>query len=119
MGIPGRLSAVAIVFAAGLVGNTIGPPPSLADTDRATESLRQVAGELTQTQRNFYAHLNQTIARHDHGYRLENRDRLENRTQVQSADLDLTVGPAGLMSAASQKFATFRMLAARNQIYQP
>jgi hypothetical protein len=113
MGIPGRPLAVATLLAAGLFGNTIGPSPSLADTDRATESLRQVTGELTETQRNFYTHLNQTIARHDRGYRLENR------TQVQSADLDLTVGPADLMSAAAQKFTTFRMLAARNQTYQP
>jgi hypothetical protein len=85
----------------------------LADTDRAAENLRQVSGELSETQRSFYTHLNQTIARHDHGYRLENR------AQVQSADVDLTAGPADLMWAASQKFTTFRMLAARNGTYQP
>jgi hypothetical protein len=113
MGIPGRSIAVTTVLAAGLLGNTIGPPPSLADTDRAADSLRQVTGELTQAQRNFYTHLNQTIARHDHGYRLENR------TQVQSADVDLTIGPADLMSSASQKFTTFRMLATRSETYQP
>src|SRR5580658_6239080 len=110
---PGRPIAVAIVLAAGLMGNTIGPPPSLADTDRAIESLCQVSAELKATQRNFYTDLNQTIARHDRGYRLKSR------TQVQSADADLTAGPADMMSAASQKFTTFRMLAARNETYQP
>jgi hypothetical protein len=100
---PGRSIAVALVLAAGLMGNTIGPPPSLAETDRATESLRQVSRELTEAQRNFYTHLNQTIARHDRGYRLEDR------RQIQSADADLTSGPADLMWAAAQKFTSFRM----------
>jgi hypothetical protein len=113
MGIPGRPIAATFALAAGLMGNTIGPPPSLDDTERAIEGLRHISGELTQTQRTFYTHLNQTIARHDHGYRLEDR------RQVQSADVDLTIGPADLMWAAVQKFTAFRMLAARTEKYQP
>src|ERR1700691_3437143 len=113
MGILVRLIAVVLVLAVGLMANTIGPPPSLADTDRAIENLHQVSAELTESLKTFYAHLNQTIARHDRGYRLENR------SQVQGADVDLTIGPAGLMCAAAQKFTSFRMLAARNEKYQP
>jgi hypothetical protein len=113
MGILVRLIAVASVLAVGLMGNTIGPPPSLADTDRAIEDLHQVSAELTESLKAFYTHLNQTIARHDRGYRLEDR------SQVQGADVDLTIGPAGLMCAAAQKFTSFRMLAARGEKYQP
>jgi hypothetical protein len=113
MGILVRLIAVASVLAVGLMGNTIGPPPSLADTDRAIENLRQVSAELTESLKTLYTHLNQTIARHDRGYRMEDR------SQVQGADVDLTIGPAGLMCAAAQKFTSFRMLAARSEKYQP
>jgi len=113
MGIWVRSIAVTLVLASGLMGHTIGPPPSLGDTDRAIENLRQVSGELTESLKTFYTHLNQTIARHDRGYRLENR------AQFQSADVDLAVGPADLMWAATQKFTAFRMLAARNEKYQP
>jgi hypothetical protein len=113
MGIPVRSIAVALVLATGLSGQTTTHPPSLADTDRAIEGLRQVTSELTESLRRFYVDLGQTIARHDRGYRLANRG------QVRGADADLSSGPADLMWATTQRFTSFRMLAARNEKYAP
>jgi hypothetical protein len=107
-------SAVAIVaLAAGLMGQTLARPNSLSDADHAIEGLRQVSRELTESLKSFYAHLDETMARHDRGYRSGNG------LPVQSADADLNSGPADLMWAAARKFATFRMLASHNERYEP
>ncbi len=74
---PGRSVAVTLVLATGLSGGQAVRPPSPAETDRATESLRQISRELTETLRHFDAHLGQTIERYDRGYRLETRGQVQ------------------------------------------
>lgn len=113
MGIRLLTFAATLLVAAGLRGEPAKHPPTAADAERATESLRQITRELTDAVRRFNAHLGQEIARHDRGYRLEDR------TQVSGADADLVRGPADLMSAATQKFTVFRMLAVRDDTYDP
>jgi hypothetical protein len=114
------LSSIALIpiLAAALMGQAPSSYPGssypgLSETDHAIAELRQVSRELNASLKSFYTHLDETIARHDRGYRLENR------RQAQGADVDLTIGPADLMSAAVQKFASFRMLAARSEEFQP
>ncbi len=107
------ISVVAtLALAAGLMGQTPVRPNS-SDPDDAIEGLRQVSRELTESLKSFYAHLDETIARQDRGYRSGN-GRL-----VQSADVDLNSGRADLMWVAARRFATFRMLASRNEHYEP
>lgn len=105
--------SLTLILAVGLMGQTRTTPPSLSDTDPAIEGLLQVSRELNESVKRFYSDLDQTIARQDRGYRLQNRP------QVQGADVDLTSGAADLMFAAIRKFAVFRMLAARNETYEP
>ena len=107
------ISVVAtLALAVGLMGQTPVRPNS-SDPDQAIEGLRQVTRELNESLKSFYAHLEETMARWDRGYRAGN-GRL-----VQSADVDLNSGPAYLMWVAARRFATFRMLASRNEHYQP
>lgn len=61
----------------------------------------------------FCTHPDETIVRHDRGYRSED-GRL-----VQAADVDLHSGPADVMWMATRKFASFRMLAVRNAAPDP
>jgi len=95
------------------MGQTPVRSDGLSDDDHAIEGLRQVSRELTESLKSFYTHLDETMARHDRGYRSGN-GRL-----VQSADVDLNSGPADLMWTAARRFATFRMLASRNEHYEP
>jgi hypothetical protein len=99
---------VALLFAVGLMGQTPAPPTALSFTDHAIDGLREISRELNGAVKSFNTHLDEAIARHDRGYR-----------PVQAADIDLSSGPADLMWAATRKFAAFRMLAARNETYEP
>jgi len=92
---PASSVVATLALAVGLMGQTPVRADSLSDTDPAIEGLRQVSRELTGSLRSFYAHLDETMARHDRGYRSGN-GRL-----VQSADVDLNSGPADLMWAAA------------------
>jgi hypothetical protein len=92
-------------LAGGLMGQTSPTTPSAADS--AIDGLRQIARELNDSIKSFYVHLDQTIARHDHGYRTENGH------PVQDADVDLIGGSPDVTWVAIQKFVSFRMLAAR------
>jgi hypothetical protein len=105
MGIHGAV-AVTVLVSAGLA-------QAAPDAEHATANLRQIRRQLNDSVRSFYAHLGQEIDRHDRGYRGTGR------TQVPGADIDLSIGPADLMSSATQKFTAFRMLAARDESYAP
>ena len=105
-----RSIGVTLVLGVGLMGETPTPSP---DTDHAIDGLRQVSRDLNDSVKSFYSHLDQTINRNDRGYRLQNR------RQIQGADVDLTSGAADLMWEAVRKFTAFRMLAARNEEYDP
>ena len=111
----GPLSSVTLILTltGGLMGQTLAPYPGLADADQAAEGLRQVSHELAVSLKSFYRHLDDTLSRHDRGYRSDSR------AQIQGADVDLTIGPADLTLAAIRKLATFRMLVARNERFQP
>jgi hypothetical protein len=91
------------------MGQTSAPAITLSDTDRAIEGFRQVARDLNDSVKAFYKHLEQAIARHDHGYKTENG------RPVQGADVDLIGGPPDVTWAAIQKFVSFRMLASRKE----
>jgi hypothetical protein len=102
-----------LILVVGLTGQTPRPPTALSLTDHAIGSLRQVSLELNDAVKSFYTHLDKTIARHDRGYRSKSG------LLVQAADVDLNSGPAYVVWAATRKFASFRMLAARNEEYDP
>lgn len=103
-----RVSVCALVFAAGgLFAGTPQHPLSPAEMQRATDSLRQISAEINDAQRQLKAHLSELIARHDRGYRIDDR------TQVAGADADLGAGPADLMWSATQRFVEFRVMASR------
>ena len=101
------------ILAVGLMGQTPSPPTALSYTDHAIESLREVSNELNEAVKTYYTRLDRTIARNDRGYRSASGQ------LVQAADVDLNSGPADVMWTAVRKFAVFRMLAARNEAYQP
>jgi hypothetical protein len=93
--------------AALLMGQTTAPPSVSSQADKVIEGFRQITKELNDSVKSFYAHLDQEIARHDRGYRLQNRQ------QIQGADVDLIGGPPDITWAAIRKFTSFRMLAVR------
>src|ERR1700733_12326572 len=95
--------------AAFLMGQTTAPPTASSQADKVIEGFRQITKELNDSVKSFYTHLDQEIARHDRGYRLQNRQ------QVQSADADLIGGPPDITWAAIRKFTSFRMMAARKE----
>ena len=101
------------------MGQVSAPASALSlasQTDKTIEDLRQVARDLNESVKSFYAHLDQAMARHDRGYRAEN-----GRT-VQSADADLIGGPSDVTWATIRKFFTFRLLAtaeAGSRIHDP
>lgn len=88
-------------------------PPGLAEIQQATVSLRQISKELDASLRRLNTDLGDLIARHDCGYRRDNR------RQVFGADAGLSAGPADLMWSATQKFVEFRVMASRNEKYAP
>ncbi len=112
MGFHGTL-AVGFLLSAGLAQAAPDAAPGVTDAERATAELRGITRQLNDAVRRFYAHLGQEIDRHDRGYRRTGR------TQVPGADTDLSIGPADLMSTATQKFTAFRMLAAPDNRYAP
>jgi len=93
--------------AALLMGQTTAPPTASSQADKVIEGFRQITKELNESVKTFYTHLDQEIARHDRGYRLQNRQ------QIQGADADLIGGPPDITWAAIRKFTSFRMLAVR------
>jgi hypothetical protein len=104
-----NLIALTPILAAGLMGQSSASSAVLSDTDRATEGFRQVSRELNDSVKLFYTHLDQTIARHDRGYKVEGG------RSVQGADVDLIGGPPDVTWTAIQKFVSFRMLAAHRK----
>jgi hypothetical protein len=105
--------ALTLILTAGLTGQTADPSTALSDTDKVIEGFRRVSRELNDSVRSFYTHLDQTIARYDRGYRLENG------RSVQGADVDLIGGPPDVRWSAIRRFVSFRLLAARNEEYAP
>jgi hypothetical protein len=101
--------ALTLILAASLMGQSSAPSTAQSDADKAIEGFRQVSRDLNDSVKAFYKHLDQAIARHDHGYKTENG------RPVQGADVDLIGGPPDVTWAAIQKFVSFRMLAARRE----
>jgi hypothetical protein len=99
--------ALTLIPAALLMGQTSAPPSVSSQADKVIEGFRQITKELNDSVRSFNTHLDQEIARHDRGYRLQNRQ------QIQGADADLIGGPPDITWAAIRKFTSFRMLTAR------
>ena len=107
-----RSAAVHSIFltlipAAWLMGQTNAPPTASSQAGKAIEGFRQITKELNDSVKIFYTHLDQEIARHDRGYRLQSRQ------QVPGADADLIGGPPDITWAAIRKFTSSRMLAVR------
>lgn len=93
--------------AALLIGQTPAIPTASSQAGKAIEGFRQITKELNDSVKSFYTHLDREIALHDRGYRLQNRQ------QIQGADVDLIGGPPDITWAAIRKFTSFRMLALR------
>jgi hypothetical protein len=100
---------LALILAVRLMGQSSASSTALSDTDKAIEDFHQLSRDLNDSVKAFYKHLDQAIARHDHGYKTENG------RPVQGADVDLIGGPPDVTWAAIQKFVSFRMLAARRE----
>jgi hypothetical protein len=98
-----------LILAASLMGQSSASSTALSDTDKAIEDFHQLSRDLNDSVKAFYKHLDQAIARHDHGYKTENG------RPVQGADVDLIGGPPDVTWAAIQKFVSFRMLAAHRK----
>jgi hypothetical protein len=81
--------------------------------DKMIAALRQITGELTDSVKQFEAHLDREIALHDRGYRSADGRR------IPGADADILSGPADLALPAVQKLLTARMISARRTGYEP
>ncbi len=97
---------LAISLTGGLMGQSPAPSGAASGTEKAISEFRQLTRELNETVRSFSGHVDQAIARHDRGYRLED-GRL-----VPAADADLIGGPSDVTWAAIRKFVSFRLMAA-------
>jgi hypothetical protein len=75
--------------------------------------LRQITGELTDSVKQFEAHLDREITLHDRGYRSTDGRR------IPGADADILSGPADLALPTVQKLITARMISARRTGYEP
>src|SRR5579864_6296861 len=93
--------ALSLVVGGGLLAQTAGTSKDLSDADDAIAVFRQLAKDLPQAVKRFYAHLDETIAMH-----------------VRSADENIGAGAEDPRQAI-RKCAAFRMLAARNEQYAP
>src|SRR5580704_2798104 len=102
-----RSVLLTLLPAALLMGQTPAIPTPSSQAGKAIEGFRQITKELNDSVKSFYTHLDQEIAQHDRGYRLQNRQ------QIQGADADLIGGPPDITWAAIRKFTSFRMLALR------
>ena len=92
------------------------PPPasiSVPDAESATADLQKVAMDLNEAVKRFHSHIDEVIEKCDRGYRSDDG------RQTQGADVDLIDGPADVIEDADRKFVAFRMLASRNEQYQP
>jgi len=107
-----RMSLV-LLLASGAAAQTSGKAADTTEAYRTIEGLRQTARELAEAVKSFHSDVDETIAGFDRGYRASD-DRL-----VQGADSGLTGGPADIVQETIRKFAAFRMLAARNEKYEP
>ena len=102
---------VAVLFAIfGTASNAQIPSPTHpGDPQEATiDGLREITRQLYDSVRKFYVELDRTMALRDRGYKAR-----DGKLRL-SADADLNTGQADIMWAAARKFATFRMLAARD-----
>jgi hypothetical protein len=109
-----RIPAVVLVLSASLVGRAREgtQPPSLADASKVIDDLRLVPGELAEANSRIRAHVDEAMARFDHGARV-------NGKSWQGADAGLNRGQAEVMQAAIYKLFLARMIAARDEDYQP
>jgi len=107
-----RLSLVLLLTAGG-AAQTSRQAADLADADRVIEGLRQTTRDLNEAVKHFHSDLDVAVARYDRGYRAAGV-RL-----VPGADSDLAGGTADVILEATRKLAAFRMLAARNEKYEP
>ncbi len=83
-------------------------PKPPADPQATIDGLREITRQLNDSVRRFYAELDRTMGLRDRGYKAR-----DGKLRL-SADADLNTGQADVMWAAARKFATFRMLAARD-----
>ncbi len=81
--------------------------------DKIIAGLRQITGELSESVRQFEAHLDREINLHDRGYRSTDGRR------IPGADADILSGPADLALPTVQKLITARMISARRTGYEP
>ena len=81
--------------------------------DNAIQGLHQTSVALAAAIRRFHSHIDEAIARFDHGYLGVDG------SHVKGADSGVTGGRADLMLAATRRFTAFRMLAAREPGYDP
>lgn len=108
-----RRGAGAILLALTVAGILSAQPNNLTAADNAVKGLKEVTSELSATVTDLRKRLDEAIARRDRGYRLPDGRHIE------GADADLSAGEAGVIQAAVRKFIAFRMLAARDDSYQP
>lgn len=98
-----------LLFTASLMGQ-VAPTP-YPDAQSAIGSLHEIARELADTVRVYYADLSDTIGKYDRGYQPANAP------PMQGADNDFVGGPADVMWTAVRKLVAFRLLAVRG--WQP
>jgi hypothetical protein len=105
--------AGAFLLALTLAESLTAHPADLSAADSAVKGLKEVTTELVNTVSDLRKHLDEAITRRDRGYRLADGHRVE------AADADLNAGQADIVQTSVRKFVAFRMLAARNESWQP
>lgn len=88
-------------------------PEESTGIETTVENLRQISRELGEAVGVFHQHLDDVIARYDHGYRASNGNR------AQGADADLSKGRSDILPGAIRKLAIARMLGAQGPTYAP
>jgi hypothetical protein len=96
-----------------LAARTPTPPNNVFDVDSAIADLRKVARDLNEAVKLFHFHIDEIIEKSDRGYQSVNG------RPTEAADFDLMGGPADVVQETQRKFVAFRMLASRNERYQP
>jgi hypothetical protein len=86
--------------------------PSLAEAGRVIDDLRLVPGQLAEANSRLRAHVDEAMVRFDHGARA-------NARSWPGADAGLSRGQAEVMQTAIYKLFLARMIAARDEDYQP
>ena len=105
--------AVELLLVSALVARTTPAPINLVDVDSAIADLRKVAKDLNEAVRRFESHIDEIIEKCDRGYPSGDG------RPTQGADVDLIGGPADVVEETERKFVAFRVLASRNDHYQP